>query len=219
MKKLLLIIIAFLHVSVGYSDDIPPEVKRLKLLRDKKVEKEIKEIDAVYYRELEKLKKKYAAQGNYTAAAYVEKMQLAFTDSEAPEKEILGTKQQEAGQLANVYCKAPFVRFKNDVKINETVPSFNYVDVPEKYEGWKISAITTSPTEPLTFKVKKSGTVSLLMRPQSVPIFKSKGWIAVEKAKLNGGPELIILEKTLGIGEYSMEETVETMVGIRLLKK
>lgn len=81
MRNLLLIIIAALVTHIGFSDDMPLDVKRLKEQRDRKVSETIKKIDAVYYRELIKLKKKYAAQRNYTAAAYVEKMQIAIVDS------------------------------------------------------------------------------------------------------------------------------------------
>lgn len=67
----------------GFADEMPKEVKRLKSLRDKKVAKAIKDIDAGYFRELNKLKKKYASQGNYIAAAYIETMQIDAIDAQA----------------------------------------------------------------------------------------------------------------------------------------
>lgn len=99
MKKLLFILIAFTFTASGYADEMPPEVKRLKSIRDKKVAKAVKDIDAVYNRELNKLKKKYAAQGNYIAAAYIEKMQVAIID--ASEKET--PNKDEKTQTAFVY--------------------------------------------------------------------------------------------------------------------
>jgi hypothetical protein len=85
MKKLLLIIIASLFANVGFSDDMPSEVKRLKTLRDKKVE----EIDKTYFKELNKLKKKYGANGNYKGIVYIEQMQatMASSTNEKEEKD------------------------------------------------------------------------------------------------------------------------------------
>ena len=83
MKKLLLTIIAASTACISFSDDMPPEVKRLKEQRDRKVAAKTKEIDAIYHSELNKLKKKYAAQKNYIAAAYIEKMFIEAIDAQA----------------------------------------------------------------------------------------------------------------------------------------
>ncbi len=213
MTKSLLIIIALIITNISFSDDMPPEVKRLKEQRDRQVAKKIKEIDAIYHRELDKLKKKYAAQKNYIAAAYIENMQIDFIDSKTEEK----IEKEEVATLAKIECESSFLRFRNEVRINDNRPTYFYTDVPDAYEGWEVTFATPKTPDPLVFTVKKAGVVTLVSNAGR--LLESKGWVAVEKAKLSNQFDLMILEKILEEGEYSIKEGMGRSFGTQLLKK
>ncbi|VGO18071.1 hypothetical protein [Pontiella sulfatireligans] len=197
MKKLLLIIIISTIANIGYSDDMPPEVKRLKILRDKKTE----EIDSAYNRELDKLKKNYAANGNYKAIAYIENMQIVAIDAKVPDAGEIDRKQR-----AKLYCRVPETRFKNEAR---AVPdSNNYViffNIPEAYSDWKM---TLRSAEPLVFKVKEAGMVTLVTLETANRQLDRSGWKQVDSfytGKESPVFRFLILEKYLEVGEYEIK--------------
>lgn len=226
MKKLLLIIVAFLIAGIGFTDDMPSEVKRLKEQRDRKVAEKTKEIDTVYYRELDRLKKKYAAQKNYTAAAYVEKMQIAIIDSNSTKMKggMEATTVGAEREYADIYCKSGFVQFKTKSNIcnSSRLPNSHYSFVPEEFEMFKISVCEYPAEGDLKFKVKTEGMVRLVERHKpSVDKLVKQEWKKVGTAKYSNErdqvSELVILEKFLEKGEYNIPH--EVTFGIRILKK
>lgn len=230
MKKLLTTLIVSAIACIGFSDDMPPEVKRLKTIRDKKVE----EIDTVYNRELEKLKKKYAANGNYKAIAYIENMQTSTIDSAKTENnKTTALSQNEKGSLsfdsgayARIYCKDEFGKFENGGQYffdHDT----RMANIPDGYDEFYISLSSAFDTEveKLSFKVKKAGIVLLAVTLPLKGKMIDDGWKEIDKfvrTGANGSADVkgkfFLMQKELPEGEYEFPITHHFSAPCRILR-
>jgi hypothetical protein len=124
-------------------------------------------------------------------------------------------------KYAKVYCKAKFIRLRKGLNINDSSkekPSFE--KIPKEFDGRKITLYTTGSSDPLEFKVKEAGTVTLLATGPNKGNLYKEGWIKVGDVVINApkGPlALSLLQKELDVGEYSMP-IVESVYGVRLIK-
>lgn len=213
-------IIASLIANIGFSDEMPPEVKRLKSLRDKKVAEQLKDIDVAYYRELEKLKKQYAANGNYKAIVYIENMQVAAADAEKKAEDISAEKIN-IDQQAEVKCNTPFVRFRDGSNLYENKDD-TYGDVDARFKGFDIMLRESGNTNPVNFEVEKEGYIYIVSGGASKHYLTENEWEEMGKVCTTFGVgnraiTLIGYQKKLAKGEYSMPTLGR--YGVRLLQK
>lgn len=192
----------------------------LKEQRDRQVAAKTKEIDAIYHRELDRLKKKYAAQKNYIAAAYIENMQIDSIDSKTEEKmNDESDEQLKTGGLANVYYKQETGKLRNGTK------SFAGADhcwrnVPDKFDGSTVIIGSFNTFNKIEFKVKKSGDVYRIIDSKSLQKLQTEGWEPVDKMTRDGNKgegtiPLSIMKKYYELGEYELSE--KSYMGPRLI--
>lgn len=208
MKRIIIItILSSLCSPVIFADEMPNEVKRMTILRDKKIE----EVEQKYWVELDKLKQRYARAGNTKDALYIEKMQIKHFDEVAEKKR---QDIEEDSAQAKISSKLKFSRFRNGTKLVQGYVAF-YSDVPEKYEGWMVSTVDHKTTDPIEFKVKEAGIVSVVAHLEMSKKLSSENWKKVGTLTFNNKHGLAIMEKYLEVGEYSFDQPMSQF----LLKK
>ena len=135
---------------------------------------------------------------------------------------IFADKEKEV-VAAKVYCKASMDRFKNDFEANPGLGNATYSNIPKKYSGWRVTYPKRFNTkEPLKFKVKQAGVVTVITWEKVNRYLKKNGWMEVDTATFKGGEQtftVLIFEKQLAIGEYELEADGNKYGPPRLLKK
>jgi hypothetical protein len=135
-----------------------------------------------------------------------------FTDAKAAEEKSNGPDESGAvdtQQPADVYCTQLEILFKED---NPFQPNTRFVDVPARYSEWYITLFRGgSGDQPLKFKVRKAGVVTLADFPaRAKKLLREEGWTEVGRfAVYNTSKEksltYIIMEKHLEEGTYLFE--------------
>jgi hypothetical protein len=132
------------------------------------------------------------------------------------QSEAKGTKE------AKVYSNADFIRLRNGVNIyGEGGENPSFKTIPEEFDGRKITLRSIRSSDPLEFKVKEAGVVTLIAESKGADQLSKQAWVKVGKIIINqrtgGLRELPILQKELEVGEYSIPS--EGLFGIRVVKK
>lgn len=128
---------------------------------------------------------------------------------------------------AKIFSKADFGRLREGVGcFTDFEKRIQFTKLHKPYLGKPVSLYESFDSyEPLTFKVKKEGIVTILVSNKfpgcSFEELQSDGWVVVDKIGLiNMGSqkkhELSILEKELPEGKYTFEKGKG--IGIRLIK-
>ena len=126
----------------------------------------------------------------------------------------------EQSKEAKVISRAKFIRFNTNYNVYTGDAEMYFYTVPECFEGYKVSLRNLRSPEPLKFKVKQAGYVKIVVAGLPVKKLRSKGWTEINSLHLatpNGevGGKVLVLEKKLGIGDYSVPS--EGNFGVRLL--
>jgi len=130
----------------------------------------------------------------------------------------------QGADLAEVYCKDSFTRFRNESYPRE-IANGQFTDIPERFASWKFSYPDSYPAEQkqgLKFKVKKPGLVYLVTTQAGSKHVTSDGWKVVGEffVDIRGTKyKNMILEKHLPEGQYEIGVGIEDALGFRLLKK
>ncbi len=217
-KEISFTILSSILISALYADEMPFEVKRLTVLRDKKIE----EIEKIYWKEAGNLKNKYARSGNIKSALYIEKMQIQYADEqEKMEKEEPSSNKDEETHLlaknvdARIYYRGDTMRFKKETAGFETRGGV-IGSVPDEFNGDKISTVhkytdylKEEDKGSITFKVKRAGTVYMVVEDSKQ--FIEDSWSVVDQGTYGWGGiykrGFKVLSKTLEVGEYTLPKT------------
>lgn len=131
---------------------------------------------------------------------------------------------EEDSNLAKVYCKDRFVRFRNESYPRE-IANGEFADIPDRYVSWKFSYPKSYPAikdRGLKFEVKEAGLVHVITTEHGSKHLISDGWEIVGRfcVVLNGKkwPD-VILAKHHEEGEYEIGKGIDDPLGFRLLKK
>ena len=160
----------FYGTVITIADEMPPEVKRLTFLKDKKIQ----EVNKKYWAELNKLKKKYAKSENTRDALYIEKMQIAYLDEQKKLEEAKKPPEDDLEDTLTSYdWKTPKTiwRFNKDGSIESLKTgrkSWWKIKDDEILIGWEEFKIKL-PVEKTAEAISKSGrTVNLIRIDKSV---------------------------------------------------
>lgn len=121
---------------------------------------------------------------------------------------------------AHVYFKGKTFRLEVGLSPFYETGGGGILVIPEKYEGSTMSgqpAPNALEGDPLHFKVKKAGVVTILISERSVEDFKKDEWVVVDHG-IRGALRLKIMfmEKHLEEGEYDLPNGIG--IGTRLIK-
>jgi hypothetical protein len=121
---------------------------------------------------------------------------------------------------AKVKSEAKFIRIRNGTNINGGKTENPHIkEIPDAFDGRKLSLRYPSSSEPLEFEVKESGIVYLLSGPKHLNSLQKKGWSKVDTILVEGVNhpiELTVLKQKLDVGKYSIPNS--GMYGVRLIK-
>jgi hypothetical protein len=118
-----------------------------------------------------------------------------------------GKVDSSEGKLARakISSKLNFNRFRDGTKVVGDSYKF-YSHIPEKYDGWMVSTVKETTTEPTKFEIKEAGIVSIVVFQSVLKKYNSEGWEKVDELKFNEEWKVWILEKYLEVGEYTFDE-------------
>ena len=134
---------------------------------------------------------------------------------------VLLSDAKESSEVS-VYSKGPFIRLRKGIQVYP-IGLAVFHSFPSEFEGHKVTSRKVGASDPVEFEVKNAGIVRLVVAGKPLTELASKGWVEVGKVTIVN-PDghvfpypILILEKRLEVGEYSMPS--EGNFGVRLLKK
>jgi hypothetical protein len=194
--------------SVFAEEKLPFEIQRIVDAKQRKIE----EIEKQYEQALLKQKKIYLSREDMESAKIIDTM------LHGPEQKV--KKEEEPSQQAKIYTKAKFMRIKVGGNYFEGDHPSVFQSFPDGYENYRISLCQCNPKDPLGFKVKRAGIVTLILNKNTADKYVHDGWTIVDEASrtLVDGKiqKLNIIQKKMSEGEYKFDMD-HSFSGVRLL--